>query len=274
MKIKQMLEKVKSELASAGTTDSAEAEWLVALTLKIRRSEVYSLGERELTSKEQKKIEANLEKRKQHIPLAYIVGDAEFYGMKFIVNENVLIPRPETEEVVEFALKHINKTSKVLDIGTGSGTIAIAIAAQKNCQVTAVDISEEALKIAGQNAKNNIKKVEFIQSNVFSALDGRRFNVIISNPPYISETEYQTLMPEVKMYEPKIALVAEDDGLKIYKQIISGAPKHLEKNGVIVFEIGYNQGEKIKNLLEKDFKEIKIIKDLQGNDRIAFARLK
>ena len=269
-----MLEKVKSELASAGITDSAEAEWLVALTLKIRRSEVYSLGERELTSKEQEKIESNLEKRKQHIPLAYIVGDAEFYGMKFIVNENVLIPRPETEEVVEFALKHINKTSKVLDIGTGSGTIAIAIAAQKNCQVTAVDISEEALKIAGQNAKNNIKKVEFIQSNVFSALDGRRFNVIISNPPYISETEYQTLMPEVKMYEPKIALVAEDDGLKIYKQIISGAPKHLEKNGVIVFEIGYNQGEKIKNLLEKDFKEIKIIKDLQGNDRIAFARLK
>lgn len=274
MKIKNMLEKIKSELASASITDSAEAEWLVALTLKIKRSEVYSLCERELTGKEQEELEANLAKRKQHIPLAYIVGNAEFYGLNFVVNESVLIPRPETEEVVEFALKHINKISKVLDIGTGSGAIAVTVAKKTNAQVTAVDISEKALKVAIQNAKNNHVKVEFLQSDVFSALDKRKFDVIISNPPYISEGEYQTLMPEVKDYEPKIALVAEDDGLKIYKQIINDAPKYLEKDGVIVFEIGYNQGEKIKNLLEKDFKEIKVIKDLQGNDRIAFARLR
>ena len=274
MNIKQMLEKVKSELAGAGITDSAEAEWLVALSLKIRRSEVYSLGENELTSQEQKKIEANLAKRKQHMPLAYIVGDAEFYGIKIVVNENVLIPRPETEEVVEFALKHINKTSKVLDIGTGSGAIAVAIAKKTNAQVTAVDISEKALDIARKNAKKNGVNVEFLQSDVFSSLETRKFDVIISNPPYIRESEYQTLMPEVKDFEPKLALVAEDDGLKIYKQIINDAPKHLEKNGVIVFEIGYSQGKQIQNLLEKDFKEIKILKDLQGNDRIAFARLK
>ena len=274
MKIKQMLEKVKSELSGAGITDSAEAEWLVALSLKIRRSEVYSLGENELTSQEQENIEVNLEKRKKHVPLAYIVGDAEFYGLNFVVNENVLIPRPETEEIVEFALKHINKTSKVLDIGTGSGAIAVTVAKKTNAQVTAVDISANALEVARKNAKNNDVDVEFLQSDVFSALETRKFDVIISNPPYISESEYQTLMPEVKDYEPKIALVAEDDGLKIYKQIINDAPKHLEKNGVIVFEIGYSQGKQIQNLLEKDFKEIKIIKDLQGNDRIAFARLK
>ena len=246
----------------------------MALTLKIRRSEVYSLGENELTSQEQEKLEANLEKRKKHVPLAYIVGDAEFYGLNFIVNENVLIPRPETEEVVEFALKHINETSKILDIGTGSGAIAVTIAKQTNAQVTAVDISEKALKVARQNAKNNDVDVEFLQSDVFSALETRKFDVIISNPPYISESEYQTLMPEVKDHEPKLALVAEDDGLKIYKQVINDAPKYLEKDGVIVFEIGYNQGEQIKKLLEKDFEEIKVIKDLQGNDRIAFARLK
>ena len=274
MKIKEMLERVSQELAGIGITDPAESEWLVALILKIKRSDVFTLANKSLTKKQVELIEDALDKRKKHMPLAYIVGDAEFYGLKFIVDENVLIPRPETEEVVEFALKHINKTSKVLDIGTGSGAIAIAIAAQKKCQVTAVDISEEALKIARQNAKNNTKKVEFIQSNVFSALDGRKFDVIISNPPYISETEYQTLMPEVKMYEPKIALVAEDDGLKIYKKIINDAPNYLEKDGVIVFQIGYNQGKEIQKLLEKDFKEIKILKDLQGNDRIAFARLK
>ena len=208
------------------------------------------------------------------MPLAYIVGDAEFYGLTFVVNEDVLIPRPETEEVVSEALKYINSTSKVLDIGTGSGVIAVTVAKKKACNVTAVDISESALEIAKQNAKNNNVEVEFIKSDLFEAIGGRKFDVIISNPPYISEKEYQSLMPEVKDYEPRLALVAEENGLKIYKQIIKDASKHLNKNGKIVLEIGYNQGEKIKNLLEKDFEEIKILKDLQGQDRIAVARLK
>ena len=274
MKIKQMLEKVKGELAGAGITDSAEAEWLVALTLNIKRSEVYSLGESELTNQQQEALEEALKKRKQHIPLAYIIGDAEFYGLKFTVSENVLIPRPETEEVVSEALKYINSNSKVLDIGTGSGAIAVTVAKKKGAKVAAVDISEKALEIARENAKNNQVNVEFMQSDVFSSLKHKKFDVIISNPPYISESEYETLMPEVKNFEPKIALVAEDEGMSIYKQIINEAPEHLEKNGVIVFEIGYNQGKEIQKLLEKDFKEIKILKDLQGNDRIALARLK
>ncbi len=274
MKIKEMLEKVKQELESAHITDSAEAEWLVALTLDIKRSDVYALANKELTISQQKKIVAYLKKRKKHIPLAYIIGNAEFFGLSFFVNKDVLIPRPETEEVVSEALKQIKPTSKVLDIGTGSGAIAVTVAKKKGAYVTAVDISKRALKIARKNAKNNQVNVDFLQSNVFSALNNRKFDVIISNPPYISEKEYQSLMPEVKDYEPKLALVTEDDGLKIYKQIIKDAPKYLNKNGKIVLEIGYNQGEAIKNLLKQDFKDIEIKSDLQGNDRIALASLK
>lgn len=272
MKICEMTEKVYSTLCSANITDKAEAEWLVALALNIRRSEVYSC--QKLSSAQKNKVERYLEKRKQHIPLAYIVKNAEFYGYTFKVNKNVLIPRPETEELVSLVLKDVKAGDRVLDIGTGSGAIAISVAKNSETEVVAVDILKKALAVAKQNAKNLDARVKFIYSDMFSNLKNMMFDKIVSNPPYISEAEYKTLESEVKDFEPKTALVAEDDGLYFYKQIIENAKNHLSKNGNLYFEIGNKQAKQICKLLEKDYKDILVFKDLEKNDRMIKATLK
>ena len=269
MKIKNLTKKALDELKDISDY-KAEAEWLVALSLDKKRSEVYQ--DLEANKKQQKVFFKALKRRKKGEPLAYIFKSANFYGYDFIVNKNVLIPRPETEELVNFALMNINKNSKVLDVGTGSGAIAITINKESNAEVTAVDISKKALKVAKQNAKNNQAKVEFVLSNLFSKLKERKFDVIISNPPYITIEAYQRLDKTVKDFEPKLALVGGSDGLKFYKEIIENAHKHLLLNGKIFFEIGYDQAEKVKNLLvEYGYKNIQSKKDLYGNDRIVYA---
>lgn len=272
MKICEMTERVYSTLCSADITDKAEAEWLVALALNIRRSEVYSC--QKLSSSQKNKIERYLEKRKQHIPLAYIVKNAEFYGYTFKVNRNVLIPRPETEELVSLVLKDIKTEDKVLDIGTGSGAIAISLAKNSKADIFAVDISKKALIVAKQNAKNLNADVKFICSDLFSNIKNMVFDKIVSNPPYISTKEYSCLESEVKDFEPKNALVADDNGLYFYKQIIKNAKNYLSKNGKIYFEIGNSQAKQICNLLEKEYKDILVIKDLENNERMIKATLK
>lgn len=272
MKVYQMLEKVKNELESNGICDTAEAEWLVALALSKKRSFVHS--ERELAKEEEQKILSFLEERKQNKPLAYIVGNQEFYGYTFNVNQDVLIPRPETEELVCLVKNNISRNEKVLDIGTGSGAIAIVLAKETNAVVTAVDISKKALKVAKENAKRLNAKVDFVCSDLFKNLGGLVFDIIVSNPPYISENEYENLEKDVKDFEPKLALVANDNGFEIYERIISQAKNHLSENGKIFFEIGFSQAEKIKKLLEKDFENIKIFKDLEGKDRMVMASRK
>lgn len=248
----------------------AESEWLVALSLGISRSEVYS--NRETSKKQQIKFNKELKQRLKGEPLAYIFNSACFYGYDFYVNKHTLIPRPETEELVNEALKHISKESKVLDIGTGSGAIAVTIQKESNAIVSAVDISKKALKVAKRNAKNNKVNVEFIHSNIFSKLKERKFDVIISNPPYITKEAYLGLDKTVKDFEPKLALVGGDDGLVFYKVIIKNAHKFLENNGKIFFEIGYDQGESVKNLLiESGYKNVMVKKDLYKNDRIVYA---
>lgn len=272
MKVYQMLEKVKKELESAKICDTAEAEWLVALALSKKRSFAHS--ERELAKEEEQKILSFLEERKQNKPLAYIVGNQEFYGYTFVVNQDVLIPRSETEELVCLVKNNISRNEKVLDIGTGSGAIAIVLAKETNAVVTAVDISKKALKVAKENAKRLDAKVVFVCSDLFENLDGQVFDIIVSNPPYISENEYENLEKDVKDFEPKLALVANDNGFEIYERIISQAKNHLSENGKIFFEIGFSQAEKIKKLLEKDFENIKIFKDLEGKDRMVMASRK
>lgn len=272
MKTYEMLEKVKKELAKVNITDSAEAEWLIALALNQKRSSAHS--ERLLSDIEEQKILAFLEQRKSHKPLAYIVGNAEFYGYTFAVNENVLIPRPETEELVLLVKNEVENGSRVLDIGTGSGAIAITLAKETNAIVTAIDISQRAIDVARQNAKLLNANVEFILSDLFENLGNRVFDVIVSNPPYISESEYQNLDSDVKDFEPRLALVASNNGISIYERIISSAINHLSEKGKIYFEIGYNQAKEVSLLLEKDFENIKVIKDLQGNDRMICASAK
>ncbi len=269
MKIKKLTNRALEELKNIQDY-KAEAEWLVALSLKIKRSEVYQ--EFEVDKKQLKIFNKALKRRKRGEPLAYIFKSANFYGYDFYVNKNVLIPRPETEELVHFALMNIKKETKVLDIGTGSGAIAITIAKETNAKVTAVVISKKAFRVAKKNAKINQINVRFLQSNIFSKLRNEKFNVIISNPPYITKDAYQGLDKTVKDFEPKLALVGGDDGLKFYKEIIENAHKYLEDDGKIYFEIGYDQAEVVKSLLVKNgYKNVQSKKDLYGNDRIVYA---
>lgn len=256
------------------TSARLNAEYIIAHVLKYDRLSLYLNYEKPLLIKEKKEIKDLLKKRAEDkIPLQYLIGEEEFYGYKFEVNTNVLIPRPETERLVEESIKLIVNILEpmVLDIGTGSGAIAISIAKEiPASKVLGVDISDKALEVANRNKElNEVNNLKFLKSDIFSNIKFNNFDLIISNPPYIAEEEYITLMPEVKDHEPKLALLAKDSGNYFYKEISKNAMKFLNDNGILAFEIGYNQGEIVKNLMEKNnFKNVKIIKDYNNIDRV------
>lgn len=228
------------------------------------------------------KIEAYknlIEKRKKHIPLQHITGTASFYGYDFKVNENVLIPRQDTECVVEYALKKIEDTDcLIMDMCTGSGCIGITIALKKaSAKVLAYDISAAALEVAKENAKKlEAYNIEFLNSDLFvNVSDDRKFDMIVSNPPYIATKEIDKLTEEVKNHDPMLALDGFEDGLFFYRQITKNAVDYLKKDGYLIYEIGFDQGESVKNLMiENGFYEVTVLKDLAGLDRIVSGRLK
>lgn len=203
------------------------------------------------------------------MPLQYITGKAYFMGLEFKVTPAVLIPRFDTEVLVEEALKYINCDSKVLDMCTGSGCIAISLAVLGKCAVTAVDISPEALEIARSNASHNkTDNIDFIQSDMFQNVT-ESFDVIVSNPPYIPTKDVMELMPEVLEHEPKLALDGHKDGLFFYEILAERAGEFLNPDGMLIMEIGYNQAEDVMALLAKNnFTDIRVIKDLAGLDRV------
>ncbi len=205
-------------------------------------------------------------------PWQYVLGSVEFFGRTFNVDKNVLIPRQETELVTEQLVKRLNKKSTVLDLCCGSGVIGITAALETGATVTLADISRDALKIAKYNAKRNKAKVDFIQSDMFKNLSGK-CNAIVCNPPYIETDVIPTLDDSVKNYEPKLALDGGKDGLDFYRILADKAYKHLTKKGLLVLEIGYNQGEAVKGLLEDKF-DVEVMKDYGGNDRIVVATKK
>ena len=219
------------------------------------------------------KLEEGLEKLKGGKPVQYIVGNVNFYGITLKVNENVLIPRFETETLVEKTINYVKKYLKqplrILDLGTGSGAIAITLKKKLNSFVDAVDISKEALSVAKENAKENNVEINFIHSNMLEKVD-KKYDLIISNPPYISYDE--EVEEIVKNNEPHIALYAENDGLEYYEKILKNAENYINKPGIIAFEIGMNQGKKIKKIASEYLKtdNIKIEKDLTGKDRYIF----
>lgn len=260
-----LTERIYNKLKENGIDEKAEAEWIVSIALGIKRSEVNS--DRLATPKYVEIAERIANERITGRPLWYIIGDTEFYGYKIKVDERVLIPRPETEELVENALKVIDKDSKVLDLCTGSGAIAVAVSKQKGIKVIAVDISEKALEVAKMNAQENGADVEFIKSDMFSELTEKEFNVIITNPPYIKSEDIKTLQKEVRDFEPMLALDGGESGLKYYENISKNAKKYLSENGYIFMEIGEDQAEGIKEIF-KSYSEVSIIKDLEGKDRI------
>jgi release factor glutamine methyltransferase len=220
---------------------------------------------------------AQLEQLKAEIPIQYIIGSTSFYGMDFNVNANVLIPRPETEELVEWIIKENPTTEnanglKILDIGTGSGCIAIALAKNlPKAQVFALDVSEKALAVAEKNAIQNNVDVTFLQQNILETADLiQSFDIIVSNPPYVRNLEKQEIKKNVLEHEPHLALfVADDDALVFYKKIALLAIKNGTANGQLFFEINQYLGPETVALLEKlDFKNIQLRKDIYGNDRM------
>ena len=215
-----------------------------------------------------------IERRSKRIPLSYVIGTRDFFGLTFKVDENVLIPEQETELLVEEVIKH-SEGKSVLDMCTGSGCIAISIALfGKPSKVAASDISEKALEVARENAKSlKAGEISFIQGDMFENVTDK-FDIIVSNPPYIETGEIDELMPEVRDYIPRLALDGDIDGLKFYRIISKEAVKKLNKNGRIFYEIGYNQSRAVASiLLEDGFTDVKIMKDYSGLDRIVMAKL-
>lgn len=267
---KDVTQNVIKELEKAGIKDISDAEWIVALCSGISRDEVYS--DKIIKAKKIDVINKTVAERKTGRPLWYCIGDTEFFDYKIKVDERVLIPRPETELLVLEALKVINVNSNVLDLCTGSGVIAIAVNKKTNCNVTAVDVSLDALTVAKENAILNGANVTFIESNMFDSLSENKFDVIISNPPYIESKVIDTLDDEVKNFEPKLALDGGVDGLDFYKIICENSKKYLIDNGYIFMECGIGQADKIAEIFSS-IGNVEVIKDYSEIDRIIKVKL-
>jgi len=232
----------------------------------------YFLHQDEALSDEAKTQYRNmLLKRVEHIPLQYITGEQEFMGLSFKVNSSVLIPRLDTEVLVEYVIKQVNPGMKVLDMCTGSGCIAISVKHYcPDAEVAAVDISRAALLVAKENARENQTKIEWIQSNLFEKVSGF-YDVIVSNPPYIPTEVINGLEPEVRCYEPIEALDGMEDGLHFYRILIREGKNYLRHNGMFFFEIGAEQGEAVRKLMEEEgYVDINVKKDLAGLDRVVY----
>ncbi len=271
MTVAKAVNNIKEKFVNAGIdTAYLDAQLIVGRALDMTRVQILTYPDRIIAENEKCKINEMYLKRINRMPMQYILGVCEFMGLNFKVNENTLIPRGDTEILVEKAIELINKNKykSVLDIGTGSGAIAVSVAKYTDAKVTAVDISNEAINVAKENAEQNGVNVQFINSNLFSNIN-EKFDLILSNPPYIEKDVIKTLEPDVKNYEPMLALDGGVDGLDFYKSITKDCCKYLNKNGSIAFEIGYNQGEAVSSLLDAyNFDKISIEKDLAGLDRV------
>ena len=255
------------------------AEILISGALDMNRLDLYLQYDRIITEEELAKIRPLLKRRSTNEPVQYIQGEKEFYNVKILVNEHTLIPRNDTEILVEQVINYLSdKNLRVLDIGTGSGCIPIAIAKEcPNNLFTASDISNEVLETARKNAGlNDISgKIKFYKWDLFKSCPSRSKNdVVISNPPYISLKDYEKLDSNVKDHEPRIALTDEGDGLSFYRRINEIIEKILNVDGILFLEIGFDQAKEVKGIFSKKFEDIKIVKDYGGNDRVFVGRLK
>lgn len=257
-------------LTDAGVPDAALDAWyLLQMVCRIERSYYYVHGEEDITQDAQKEYEIAVQKRAEHIPLQYIIGEQEFMGLRFKVNSNVLIPRQDTETLVEQVLKIVKPGMKVLDLCTGSGCVLISVL--KNApELTGMgsDISKTALLVAKENAKLHEVDAEWVRSDLFDNIT-ETFDVIMANPPYIPTGEILSLMPEVRDFEPENALDGGADGIDFYRKIAGQVKDYLNPGGYVYMEIGYDQGEAVSELMRNaGFTEVEVIKDLARNDRV------
>jgi len=250
-----------------------EIEWLLCDLLQLKRIDLYLKFEDIINKSKLKKLKSWIKRRIQREPLQYITGKVEFYGLRLISTPQALIPRPETERLVDITLNSLEKIPepKILEIGTGSGCVSIAVSNKKpRANILSLDISKNALELAEINAKsNNCKNINFLEMDFLNEIPDGRFDILISNPPYIPQKEIENIMPEVKNYEPRIALTDFEEGLNFYFRIAK-VGRTLIPNGIIILEVGLgNHPQKVFSLFkEAGFDQLELIKDYNNNERI------
>ena len=269
MTLKTLLEQGAKQLRDGQIADAdIDAMYLLEHVFSIKRMDFLMNPKREVSEEEKERYLQEISRRASHVPLQHIIGSQEFMGFDFIVNEHVLIPRQDTEVLVEEVAKIANG-KQVLDVCTGSGCIILSLC--KMCQLTkavGLDLSTEALQVARENGKRLECDVTFFESDLFDKVTGK-YDIIVSNPPYIETKVIEGLMEEVREHEPYMALDGGADGLDFYRSIVEKSVEYLNDGGYLCFEIGYNQGEAVVSLMEKKgFTNCRIVKDLAGLDRV------
>lgn len=285
MTIQESREQIRSRLQQNGIEDFEYETWMILFwKLGVDRAEYFMNPNKIVSQQKWEEVDSILKEREQHVPLQYLMGSCEFMGYSFSVDERVLIPRQDTECLVELAVEKIRKiiadkagqqtVCKVLDLCTGSGCIGISVKLLcPEAEVTLADVSLDALAVAKQNAQSLGAEVQLVQSDLLEQIYDT-YDCILSNPPYIPSAVIEGLMPEVRVYEPRLALDGREDGLFFYRKITQEAGKYLRAGGYLFFEIGQEQGEALLSIMkEQEFAETEIKKDLAGLDRIAVGRL-
>ena len=274
-----------SRLEHAGIEEAVlDARLLLEYVCETERNTLLVHGDREVTQEEYKRYQELLEKRAAHVPLQYLTGHQDFMGLDFLVNDQVLIPRQDTEILVEEVLRDLHDGMRILDMCTGSGCILLSLLQYSNdCEGVGVDLSEEALQVAEANydrlkREKPEMKAAFVKSDLFREVAGGsgegKFDLIVSNPPYIRTDVVEGLMPEVRDHEPRMALDGLEDGLHFYREITREATKYLVNGGSLYYEIGYDQAEAVRDIMEQEgFAEIQVVQDYAGLDRVVYGTL-
>ena len=269
MTLSGLLREGREALQAAGIPEwDLDAWYLLEYAAHCTKNEYFLRPEKEVLPQEKQLYRTLIRKRSAHIPLQYLTGSQEFMGLSFFVDENVLIPRQDTEILVEEALRALGSGMRVLDVCTGSGCILLSLL--KLCaglEGTGTDLSEKALQVAGENARRLGVEASLVLGDLFEPVSGK-YDCIVSNPPYIASREVDVLMEEVRDHEPRMALDGGEDGLYFYRKIAVQSPKYLNDRGRIFLEIGFDQGEAVAGLLAPAFDEVRIVQDLAGLDRV------
>ena len=277
MTSRECYEKGSRILNEAGIEESTlDARLLLEAVCGTDRNDLLVHGEQSVAPEAEEKYFGWIGKRAGRIPLQQLTGEQDFMGLTFTVNENVLIPRQDTEILVEEVLKELHDGMRILDMCTGSGCILLSLLHYSNdCEGLGVDLSAEALEVAGRNVlkvltPEKAEHVHFLHSDLFEKVEGK-FEIIVSNPPYIASAEVDRLMPEVRDHEPRMALDGTEDGLEFYRRIIAEAGQYLVSSGMLFFEIGYDQGQAVSELMrEHGYREVQVVQDYAGLDRVVY----
>ena len=277
MTYRECYEKGSRILNEAGIEESTlDARLLLEAVCGTDRNDLLVHGEQPVEPEAEEKYFGWIGKRAGRIPLQQLTGEQDFMGLTFTVNEIVLIPRQDTEILVEEVLKELHDGMRVLDMCTGSGCILLSLLHYSNdCEGLGVDLSAEAMEVAGRNVlkvltPEKAEHVHFLQSDLFEKVEGK-FEIIVSNPPYIASAEVDRLMPEVRDHEPRMALDGTEDGLEFYRRIIAEAGQYLVSSGMLFFEIGYDQGQAVSELMrEHGYREVQVVQDYAGLDRVVY----